>query len=440
VAVTTFRLRTNADQTAPPPPTVLLDWFSNGHGSTIQSGGGLTAGLIVPSPARDLFTVAAAVYCADRVVPRPAEWTRNLVIEFPVTDGTRWHEVNGRLTAALSFLSGDAWQFMPLATNTQRGALDGVSSPADPVDAVCLFSGGLDSFAGAVDLLAEGQRVCLVGHYEGGQAPKTQEHLSRRLAQRYGEDRVVLRRLVLRPAPPSGDQQRPLPDSRESSTRSRSLLFLAAGLAVAAGYGPKVPLYIPENGFIGINVPLTAARFGSFSTRTTHPYFMATLASCLAGLGITNKVVNPFRLMTKGELVASSRDSETMRALARVTLSCAHPEASRYAEREQGNCGYCFPCLIRRGSLYHVGLDEPGDYAFDVLREHEELMNERGSDFRALVRSLSYTPQAVDVLRNGPVPDGELHDFAAVYRRGRLEILDWIKAQAQSDFIRRQLP
>jgi len=121
-------------------------------------------------------------------------------------------------------------------------------------------------------------------------------------------------------------------------------------------------------------------------------------------------------------------------------LSCAHPEASRYAEREQGNCGYCFPCLIRRGSLHHVGLDDPSDYAFDALSEDEELVHGRGSDLRALVRSLSNTPRSIDVLRNGPVPDGELHDFADVYRRGRQEILAWMKAQATSDNIRRQLP
>jgi hypothetical protein len=251
---------------------------------------------------------------------------------------------------------------------------------------------------------------------------------------------VVTRRIFLRPAPTSGDQLRPLPETRESSTRSRSLLFLAAGLAVAAGYGPDVPLYIPENGFIGINVPLTAARSGSFSTRTTHPYFMATLAACVAGLGIANPILNPFRLMTKGEIVAANHDPDTLRALATSTLSCAHPEASRYAQRDQGNCGYCFPCLIRRASLHHVGLDDPDDYAFDALNEDAELVKKKGSDLRALIRSLSHVPQTIDVLRNGPVPDGELAEFAGVYRRGREEILAWMRAKATSDHVRRQLP
>ena len=169
---------------------------------------------------------------------------------------------------------------MTSGTSTRHPSTE-PSTPAvsaeQPVDAVCLFSGGLDSFTGAVDLLANGKKVCLVAHYEGGQAPKTQEHLVRRLQTNFGRDRVVFRHLFLRPAPPSALQARQLPDLRESTTRTRSILFLAAGLVVAAGYGPNVPLFIPENGFIGINVPLTEARNGSLSTRTTHPYFMSAL-------------------------------------------------------------------------------------------------------------------------------------------------------------------
>lgn len=433
-----FRLRTQPDQPAPNPPTVLLDWFQNGYGSTVQAREEVTSGLTVPDPARDLLGLAAAAYCADRITPRPASWTRQIRLEFPVADRTAWDAVGGHLTEALSFLSGDDWQLEAIPAS--GSGLPPSGDPAASVDAVCLFSGGLDSFAGALDLLADGKRVCLVGHYEGGQAPKIQVHLARRLAQRFGEDRVATRRIFLRPAPSNADQLRPLPETKESSTRSRSLLFLAAGLAAAAGYGPDVPLYIPENGFIGINVPLTAARSGSFSTRTTHPYFMATLTSCVAGLGITNPIINPFRLMTKGEIVAASHDLDTLRALARGTLSCAHPEASRYAQRDQGNCGYCFPCLIRRGSLHHVGLDEPDDYAFDALSEDAELVNERGSDLRALIRSLSHAPQTIDVLRNGPVPDGELAEFAEVYRRGRQEILTWMRDKTGSDHVRRQLP
>lgn len=430
-----FRLRTRRDQDAPPPPAVLLDWI--GDGSTIQVRQNLTTRLKPPAAAIDLLRFAGAVFCADKLAMRPGTWTRSLTLDVPVRDPDLWTTTAPLLAETLSFLSGDLWEVRP---HTSREPKSEVQPASYSVDAVCLFSGGLDSFAGAVDMLADGKRVCLVAHYEGGQAPETQKHLARRLAATYGRDRVVFRYLFLRPAPHSTLQQRPLPETRESSTRTRSILFLAAGLVVAAGYGPDVPLVIPENGFIGINVPLTEARNGSLSTRTTHPYFMQRLRECVASLGVTNAVGNPFRVMTKGEVLAASRDQKTLVKYARNTLSCAHPEAPRYAKRAQGNCGYCFPCLIRRASLHHVGLDDPNDYAFDALSEDAAMAQERGADLRAVVRSLNRAAGPIDVLRNGPVLPEDIADFAGVFERGRAEILMWLRNSTTSTRLRSQLP
>jgi 7-cyano-7-deazaguanine synthase in queuosine biosynthesis len=420
-----------------PPPTVLLDWFTDREASTVQVKQSLAWHLAVPAVADDLLKFAAAVYCADRLSVRPGTWTRSIDLRVPVRDVEAWNGVLGDLTEAIAFLSGDRWRF-EVGSSSALARVPQELSPT--VDAVCLFSGGLDSFTGALELLAQGKNVCLVGHYEAGQAPQAQVDLFRALARRFKDQHLLLRQLFLRPAPPAGRQSRPLPADREASQRSRSLLFLAAGLTVAAGYGPNVPLYIPENGFIGINVPLTPARSGSLSTRTTHPYFMARFAECAKHLGITNRIVNPYKVMTKGEILVACSDQETLRALARRTLSCAHPEASRYARREQGNCGYCFPCLIRRASMHHVGLDRASEYAFDAVTEDSQMAQERGDDLRALIRSLNRPYRSADVLRNGPVPANDLAAFAGVYERGRHEILTWMIAAARSRNVRRQLP
>jgi 7-cyano-7-deazaguanine synthase in queuosine biosynthesis len=430
-----FQLRTMRNQSPRLHPTVLLDYF--GAGSTIQDAGNLCTDLVPTSAAFDFFRFAAAVYCADKLAVRPSTWTRSLSIEVPVRALDDWIAVSDPLGETLSFLSGDEWIVNPISSTETVRPYEQVE---DPVDAVCLFSGGLDSFAGAVDLLADGKKVCLVAHYEGGQAPKTQSYLAQQLVSEYGSDRVIFRHLFLRPSPPSSAQARPLPSERESSTRARSILFLGAGLLVASGYGPNVPLFVPENGFIGINVPLTDARNGSLSTRTTHPHFMDELTQCLARLGISNTITNPYRVITKGELLAESHGQEVLFQFARQTLSCAHPEAPRYASRPQGNCGYCFPCLIRRASLHHVGLDDPNDYAFDALSEDGEMAGNRGADLRALTRSLNRTVQAIDVLRNGSVPSVDIAAFASVFEHGRAEILNWLIDSTLSPVLRRQLP
>jgi hypothetical protein len=167
---------------------------------------------------------------------------------------------------------------------------------------------------------------------------------------------------------------------------------------------------------------------------------MAELSRCLGGLNITNRITNPYRYMTKGEMLSSSKDRETLYRLARDTLSCAHPEAARFAGRPQGNCGYCFPCLIRRAALHAVGLDRWEDYSYDALREAAELRGDRGSDLRAMLRSLYRNAQPIDVLRNGPVPAAELENYAGVYKRGRVEMLTWMRAANPATNTRRQLP
>jgi hypothetical protein len=206
------------------------------------------------------------------------------------------------------------------------------------------------------------------------------------------------------------------------------LLFVAAGVAVASAIGDAVPLYVPENGFIGINVPLTAARSGSLSTRTTHPFFLDRLRDALDRLGVVNEIRNPYRLWTKGEVIVSSRNLDLLAALAPHSLSCAHPEAARYFDRPQGNCGYCYPCLIRRASLYRAGLDSADGYAYDVLSEPGFIdgSGDRPLALRAVLRNLARRQRWSDVLRNGPIPGNDRAAFDDVYRRGRRELLEWL--------------
>lgn len=300
-----------------------------------------------------------------------------------------------------------------------------------------LFLRRLDSLCGVIDLLEEDpkRRLCLLSHHEGGQASTAQQLLLDELNGHYGAERIISRRLYLRPAPANNQQARPLPRPRENTTRSRSLLFLSAALALAAADGPETPVYVPENGFIGINVPLTRSRVGSASTRTTHPHFMNQLGAAATAIGVPNSVLNPYRLRTKGEMLAESRNTELLRRLAPISVSCSHPETARYVGRKQGNCGYCFPCLIRRASLAYVGWDHD-EYAYNVFDEQDLtiLLNRRsrrGADLRAVAAGAFADRPDRDVLRNGPLPQGERAAFTGVWRRGLAELRAWLASAAR---------
>ena len=215
----------------------------------------------------------------------------------------------------------------------------------------------------------------------------------------------------------------------ETSTRARSLLFIGAGLTAAAAIGPDVPLVVPENGFIGLNVPLSASRLGSLSTRTTHPYFIAELQDLLKDLSIQNPLSNPYRLMTKGEMLQCVESLGHVRDLALLSLSCAHPETPRWRQRPLGNCGYCYPCLIRRASMHRVGWDSPRHYAWDAMSDESLLdgSSQSGADLRALLHSLARGEGLSDHLRSGPVPMGHSSATRELYLRGREELRNWIR-------------
>lgn len=440
-----YHVRTDLSAPLPMSPDVrVLDWAPDRSAATIQLGERAGArffdGWVAPREALDLMLLGASVYCADKTSRRDAAadvWTRDLTIEVPVNDADAWGSAGW--DPVLNFLTGDRWSVIP--RHAVQSPVDGLRRaqeqplPVADFAAVSLFSGGLDSLTGVIDLLEDdsNSRICLLSHHEGGQASTAQHALLSALQAHYGSERIEARSLFLRPAPPNGNQARPLPADRETTTRARSFLFLTSALALAASAGPDVPVYIPENGFIGINVPLTRARAGSFSTRTTHPHYINSLQESARRVGVRNPIVNPFRLSTKGEILHQSTNPDLLERLAPLSVSCSHPEAARYAKRAQGNCGYCFPCLIRRSSMATVGWDDGSQYAWDALTGTGLLdtETERAKDLRAVINGVYAERPDREVFRNGPIPDREHRAFLRVWRSGLDELRTWFEGSSE---------
>jgi 7-cyano-7-deazaguanine synthase in queuosine biosynthesis len=442
--MTRFQVRVTPDEPVDPAADALLDWFPGDRArSTVQYEPAFLRGLAPSAVAHDLFRVGGAVFCADKSAPRDDTqdfWTRDIELQVPVSNVPLWQGASDRLHEALTFLSGDHWTvtFVPLPEIGSGVVQEGVFFE----DAVCLFSGGLDSLAGVIDLLEGGRRLVLVGHHDSPLPDNRQVALFRELQSEYGPDRVTHRRLLLGRAAARPQQLRPLDGSEpEITQRSRSFLFISAGVAVADAIGAHVPLYVPENGFIGINVPLTDARAGSLSTRTTHPYFIERMEALLGEVGLPHAICNPYRLLTKGEALQGSANLPTLTRLAPESISCSHPEWARLRHMPQGNCGTCYPCLIRRASLHAVGEDRASDYTWDALTNPDFLRREweSGASLRALLTRLGQPARVVDVLRNGRIPGGETRKFFDMYCRGRQELLRWLR-DGGAAHIQRRLP
>lgn len=381
-----------------------------------------------------LLAMAMAVHTIDKIEARSDTedaWSRSLGLEVP-TRST--HFAASEFERALSFLSGDTWSLRQRTSTSPSFTLPS-AGPLVPVevDAVSLFSGGLDSLCGVIDLLElnPSLRLGLIAYYDGGKGTSRQIEIHERLASTYGQDRVQLYRFWARPAPSNlGGVFEPV----ENTTRTRSFLFISAALALAAAMGDSVPVYVPENGYIALNVPLTRARVGSLSTRTTHPHYLGMVQAAARASGISNPIVNPYRHRTKGEMLMGSANQALLRDLTPKSISCSHPEVGRWTELEQGNCGYCFPCIIRQASIHAAGFQRE-TYSHDVLGDDQLFGNTdqaTGADLRAVVNAVFAERPDRDLLKNGPVPL-ERAEHLGVWRRGNAEIRNWLVEGARGD-------
>lgn len=373
--------------------------------------------------ARDLVRLASAVFTADVCFRRAygdERWTRDITIHLPVSDTRLWNDANDAVTETLSFLTGDGWSFE--FRSFEEGVTDEPPTRLEsPPEVVSLFSGGLDSLIGVIDLLASGKRTALVGHYGAGMTHTYQERVAEVLEEAYPGRSLPLLFHVQPPTIQGAEE-------REQTMRSRSFLFFALGIAVANRLGDSVPLYVPENGLISLNVPLTAARSGSLSTRTTHPHYVLLYRRLLKAIGISNPVVLPYRLKTKGEMLADCTNQAALAKAAPLTMSCAHSEGSRWEGTSPGtHCGYCFPCLIRRAATKAAATPD-ARYTVDVKTSPPDPTTQKGRDFRAFSMAIERfrtnpTSRALfDVLNTGPIPPEDAPAYADVYRRGMNEL------------------
>ena len=377
----------------------------------------------------DLLIIALSVFAADKRIPRRSSddaWTRKISLNIPVLELERWSSETQHLESMLSYLSGDIWKIdfrscslenrYMVKTRKNSSRKEILSS----IECVSLFSGGLDSYCGAHDLLSQNKGTLFVSFKEYGKLDAIQTQLFRGFQEKYPDTSKLMFNFTAKAYAPIHGEFLPA----ENTSRSRSFLFLAAAICVADIVGNDTPIYIPENGFIGLNLPLTAGRRGSCSTRTTHPHFLKRFNSLLGNVGLAHKIINPYAFTTKREMVLPFLADDDFKRDAPLTISCSHPCNGRWAGRSQPtNCGYCYPCLIRQSSL--IDIDLPNDIYSEQAISINYYMNKKGakrSDLVDLINALYVSKRLTDkelltkIKHTGNLSNDEALAFLRVYR------------------------
>jgi hypothetical protein len=307
----------------------------------------------------DFATFALAVSAADLAVSRASSadgWTRMVDLRVALVNPEPFARISISLQEMLRFLTGDFWRL------------------SFEADCVSLLSGGVDSLVGAIDLTRQGLHPLFVSQMARGDS-ETQ----RRYATRLGASERHLQ----------WNHNTRVSHVAERSTRGRSIVFFAfaalAASALSATSQERVKVFVPENGFISLNIPLNAGRAGSLSTKTTHPVFMERLRCAWDALGLQADLARLYAFRTKGELMAECLDKAMLGSVVGESTSCG-----RFGYYKYTHCGRCVPCLVRRSAFIRSGLaDTTPKYHFSKLGSagRKEGANDIGAVAAAVHRS-----------------------------------------------------
>jgi 7-cyano-7-deazaguanine synthase in queuosine biosynthesis len=400
---------------------------------------------------KDLLDLGAVVFMADQHTRRDRELGRRLGLLMSMRHPEAWAAAREPLRRMLAQLGRDEVEAHFVR---QR-------EPADPpafrlVDdqrCVCLFSGGLDSTAGAAWLLQAGRRPVLVSHFAGGPLAGLQQRAAQALEARFATtvERVAFvtaRRKDVQVVDPRRRARYKLgrPPRTVMTQHLRSFLFLAAAAAVALESGIR-RVYVFENGPLALNPSICEGRV---NTQTVHPHVLASFQELVRrAFGVDLVVENPFAALTKGEVVRVLAQPG-LGALVAQTNSCWNFSRVR-AHAEKLGCpkdvrhdGDCLPCVLRRTAVHAAGLDaDDAPYLVDVFGAYPRLAPDAVLGLADLLRFCRNVLSADDdaLLRQVPelsvcAPGSDPHALGAMLRRHAFEVRQGFRERANAAFRR----
>lgn len=356
----------------------------------------------IPTEFHDLLEIAAYVYTADQAIKRGSirddnfgeDWQRDLHFVIPVRNPDFWKSfaVNDALRSTLGFLSDDNYVFEFVRLEKDRTIqeyleFNDTQQFFGTPDQVVMFSGGLDSLAGAIDeIINQKHRVVLVTHKPTPKRNTLFRTLNEKLRDKAGD--YIPFHISVRANKSKGL-------NHEYTQRSRSFLFMAIGATIARMLGKKSVRFY-ENGVISLNLPVSAQVVGGRATRTTHPRAMKgfqDIVSLVAGETFT--IENPFIWKTKAEVVEVITKAGCQDLIGH-SMTCTHTWET---DNQFTHCGTCSQCIDRRFAVIAAKADQ-----FDPLSQYKVdiFTQSRGKDEDKIMVA-SYLERANQVKRLGDV-------------------------------------
>lgn len=325
----------------------------------------------IPARTLDLLEIASYVYAADRDISRGEKeaveyqsWSRSIVYYIRVRDYNFWNQekIREALQDVLLFMTGDAEMTFYFESGhstppTNLFDSDGIGLATDDTEFyVTLFSGGIDSLCGAIDLLENTQgKIVLVSHQSRSGIIKTQRNLIEALEQKY-RNRILHYKFEC-----TFRGHRAV----EETQRTRSFLYASIAYAIATIYGKKC-ISIYENGVTSINLRRREDLANARASRTTHPQTIGKLSLLFSLIGEDDfQIHHPYLLLTKAEVIEKLKTYSVN--ILSSSVSCSR---TFHTTGEATHCGCCFQCIDRRIAAHAVEAekyDHHGLYIHDII-------------------------------------------------------------------------
>ncbi len=324
--------------------------------------------------AADIFDIGLAVQTADKLCPRGKRtkhqsygyWARRIDVKLAVRFPEIWCQSSNRarLEELLNFLTDDDWNFdfvrrpdggRPQESSVQQSLLP-VGLPQHP--AVTLFSGGIDSTYGLHLLRRSSHDVIfpLTVTNNGRIAGLRDRVLNALMTNRQSD--LAIKPMTTWMQVSRRDGSVPNGVKLEDSARGRAVQFIFAGAALAINCGCNV-LYVSENGYGAIGLPLTSDHFGSRATKAMHPKTLAMAADLISMVsGRTFTVQNLGFGRTKGEMIKELAADPLGRIALNQTATC---DRRKHRGLRKG-CGVCTSCLLRYAGFKATTIVDPIEY------------------------------------------------------------------------------
>ncbi len=328
----------------------------------------------IPDRIKDLLEIAGYVYAADRMIKRGNNddleyhsWARNLHFVFKVRDLKFWKQSSTArlLSEALLYVSGDnSITFTFVGGGQDVGQLnafdvEGINPNIKRKSTVALFSGGLDSLAGVLDILETTTNdVILVSHRANPGTTKTQKGIHKRLMEDYPN------RIKYYPFHCTVKNR-----ALEETQRTRIFLYTSVAFSLASIF-KEDEIVVFENGITSINFAKRADLINARASRTTHPKTLHHLKVFYSH--IAEKRINirhPFLFNTKTDifyLIHNFKRHDYINS----TVTCTRTFQKFNNNSNATHCGGCSQCIDRRFAAFASDLEKyDAVYDFEITKD-----------------------------------------------------------------------